>query len=264
MDKKLTPYKRSPRSRLGRADLHIHSSYSDAQPTIEEILDYVENETDLDIIAITDHDTIDGALFAKQIMKKKKYRFELIIGEEISTKEGHLLGLFLDKAIPAKIDLHDAILEIKKQNGLAIVPHAFQLTRMNNGKNVTMDGIGRTNLLREKRSVDGVEVINATPTLDQENIKATLINSTLVVQAEIGDSDAHILDAIGKAYTVFEGKTVQELRSAIKKNQTKALHEKWALLALVKYLFFFIPIGLRMFWYTIIHGIVRPKRTAKQ
>lgn len=252
-------FKKTYRRKLSKADLHIHSNHSDGRPGIAEILEYVEKETDLDIIAITDHDTIDGALEAKKIMDEKNYRFDLIVGEEISTEEGHILGLFLKEAIPAKIGLKEALAEIKKQGGLAIVPHPFQVTRMNNGKNVTMDGIGAKNVIKYKRMIEGVEVINATPTLGAENIEASVLNSTIIFQAEIGDSDAHILEAIGKAYTVFEGKTAHDLRKAIEKNQTKAVHDKWSIFALAKYLFFFIPIGFRMLWYTLIHGIVRPK-----
>jgi len=246
--------------RLGKADLHIHSNYSDGRPTIEEILDYVEHKTDLDVIAITDHNTIDGAYFAKQLMEKKRYRFQLVIGEEISTVEGHLLGLFLTKPIPAKTKLDDAIRDIHKQGGIAIVPHMFEDTRMIGDKNITMDGIGMKNLLKEKKNIDGVEIINATPTLSAENIKAALINNSYVLKAETGSSDAHIVEAIGKGYTAFEGKTAQELKNDLKLNQTKAMDKKWTFLALIKYLFFFIPIGLRIFWHTILHGHLEKKR----
>lgn len=240
--------------RLGKADLHIHSNFSDGKPTVLEILNYVEEKTDLDVIAITDHDTIDGALYAKELMKKKKYRFELVIGEEISTKEGHLIGLFLKKAVLPRQSVHESIKEISEQGGVSIVPHVFYHTRMNNGKNAVMNGIGIINLIKEKDRIEGIEIINATPTLKKENLKAAFINNTLVLQAEIGSSDAHILEAIGKGYTVFEGKTVKDVKEAILKNQTKALNDSWNFLALMKYLFFFIPRGLRIFWNTISHG----------
>ena len=81
--------------KLGKADLHIHTNYSDGKPSVEEILEYVQNKTDLDVIAITDHDTIEGAVLAKKIASEKKYRFEVIIGEEVSAQEGHIVGLFL-------------------------------------------------------------------------------------------------------------------------------------------------------------------------
>lgn len=56
---------------LGKADLHIHSNYSDGKNSIEEILEFVETKTDLDVIAITDHNTIEGALLARQVAKDK-------------------------------------------------------------------------------------------------------------------------------------------------------------------------------------------------
>ena len=84
---------------LGKADLHIHSNFSDGKPSVQEILDYTQNYTDLNIIAITDHDTIAGALEAHKLMLQKYYRFELIIGEEVTAEEGHILGLFLTEAI---------------------------------------------------------------------------------------------------------------------------------------------------------------------
>lgn len=242
------------RIRLGKADLHIHSNFSDGKPTVPEILNYVEEKTDLDVIAITDHDTIDGALYAKELMNKKKYRFDLVIGEEISTKEGHLIGLFLNKAILPGLSVHESIKKIVKQGGVPIVPHVFYHTRMNNGKNAVMNGIGIINLIKEKDEIEGIEIINATPTLGKENLNAAFINNTLVLQAEIGSSDAHILDAIGKGYTVFEGKGARDVRDAILKNQTKALNDSWNCLALAKYLFFFVPRGLRLFWNTVSHG----------
>ncbi len=239
---------------IGKADLHIHSDFSDAKPTISEILEYVQRQTDLDVIAITDHDTIDGALLAKKLMSRKKYRFDLIVGEEVSTKEGHILGLFLKEPIECGLHVHEVIKKIREQGGIAIAPHAFHHTRMNNGKNINMDGIGIINLIKEKDNLEGVEIINATPTLGQDNLKAAFLNNTIILQAEIGSSDAHILDAIGKGYTAFEGKTAEDVKEAIIKNQTKALNEHWNFLALMKYLFFFLPRGFRIFWNTISHG----------
>jgi len=242
------------RLHLGKADLHIHSNYSDAKPSIEEILEYVQHKTDLDVIAITDHDTLEGALLAQELVKGKKYRFEVVVGEEVSTKRGHIIGLYLKKLIPANLSIHETIERIQKEGGVVIAPHAFHHTRLNNGKNITMDGIGVINLIKEKDNLEGVEIINATPTLGGENLKASFINNTLILQAEIGSSDAHILDAIGKGYTVFEGRTAKDVKEAIIKNQTKALNGSWNFLALAKYLFFFIPRGLRLFWNTVSHG----------
>ena len=239
---------------LGKADLHIHSNHSDGRPSILEILNYVEEKTDLSVIAITDHNTIDGALEAKEILKQKEYRFEVITGEEVSSQEGHILGLFLKEKIPAGLHAHEVLKKIKEQGGITIAAHPFQSTSIRNPHEPMMDGVGLVTLIKEKEGFDAVEVVNATPTLGKENIRAAFINRTLMLKAETGSSDAHIVEAIGMGYTLFEGKTASDLRSALRYEQTQAMHTKWTLIALFKYLFFFIPKGFRMFVYTIFHG----------
>ena len=89
----------------GRADLHMHSTYSDGIATIEQILDHVEHHTYLDAIALTDHNVIEGALRARDLWAKASYRFDFIVGEEISTTEGHLLVLFIENPRIAQRDV---------------------------------------------------------------------------------------------------------------------------------------------------------------
>ncbi len=233
---------------LGKVDTHMHSNYSDGKPTIEEILDYVENKTDLDLIAITDHDTIEGAVLAEKIVAEKKYRFEVIVGEEISTTDGHIIGLFLTEKIPGGKSCEETVNLIKKQEGLAIASHPFQHTKFSDEYMITMDGIGTKNLFDLRFSLDGVEIVNATPTLADENIAATAFNRMVLRIAETGGSDAHILEAISMGYTVFEGKNAEDFKQAIKNHQTQAIYGRWSILVLFKYLFFFIPLGLRLLW----------------
>lgn len=245
--------------KLGKADLHIHSNYSDGRPTIEEILDYVQDQTDLDVIAITDHDEIEGALKAAELVKEKKYRFEVIVGEEVSSNEGHIVGLFLKKKIEPHQPDHEVLKQIKAQGGITVAAHPFENMRFVDSNGLTMDGIGLVNLIHEKRGFDAVEIVNATPTLGEENTKAKFINRTLLFKAETGSSDAHIVEAIGKGYTIFEGKTKADLRYALVHHQTQAMRAKWSIRALFKYAFFFIPIGIRMTAFTLLHGRAEKK-----
>jgi len=233
---------------LGKADYHIHSNFSDGKPSVEEILEYCENKTDLDVIAISDHNTIEGAILAHKIASEKKYRFEVIIGEEISTKEGHIIGLFLSQKIEAGLSAKETIQAIRKQGGISIASHPFQHTKFSNHQMITMDGIGSKILFDLRFDLNAVETVNATPTLADENLGATTINRTLIRIAEVGGSDAHILEAIGMGYTVFEGKTTEEFKKSIINNQTQAIFNHWSISALLKYLYFFIPVGLRMVW----------------
>lgn len=239
---------------LGKADLHMHSCHSDGRPTPLEILEYVENQTDLDVIAITDHNTMDGVFEAQELMRKKKYRFELILGEEVSSKEGHILSLFLTKKIEAGMSAHATIKEVRRQGGIAIAAHPFEHLRYRLPNGLTMDGVGLMTLIKEKKLWHGIEIVNATPTLGAENLRAAFINRTILLKAETGSSDAHIVEAIGKGYTLFEGKTAVELRHAIAHHQTQAMNARWNFYALFRYAFFFIPVGLRLFFFTLFHG----------
>ncbi|MCL5410499.1 MAG: CehA/McbA family metallohydrolase [Patescibacteria group bacterium] len=239
---------------LSKADLHIHSNYSDGKPTIEEILDYVDKETDLDIIAISDHDTIEGALEAQKIAKERKLGFEIVVGEEVSTTKGHILALYLNSVIKPGMSVKKTLDQIHKQGGIAIAPHPFEHTRLRNPNMAVMNGIGLKSLVQAKKDLDTIEIVNGTPTLSDENIKAKLVNSTVLLCGETGSSDAHILDAIGKGYTLFEGKSSTDLKKALESHQTRAMSSRWTVMALLKYLYFFIPIGLRLAVYTLFRG----------
>lgn len=247
--------------KLYKADVHIHSCYSDGRPSVKEILDYVQNYTDLDVISISDHDTLEGAYEAKKIMAAGNYRFELILGEEITSQDGHILGLFLQNEIPGGLNAEETVKAIHAQGGVAISAHPFERSSWNNKDLPIMHGIGFGTLLQLNNKLDGLEVINATPFLGNENYRASLMNKTFIFQAEIGSSDAHIVQAIGQGYTLFEKDNnlanislSAQLKNAILLHQTRAMHNKWTLLALLKYLFFFMPKGLRILWNTILHG----------
>ncbi len=77
--------------RVSLADVHMHTNYSDGTGSVEDVLEHVAQATPLDVIAITDHDTIEGALRARELAARRDYGFEVIVGEEISTREGHCL-----------------------------------------------------------------------------------------------------------------------------------------------------------------------------
>ena len=109
--------------RLGRADLHIHTQASDGVDSIATILVHIERSTDLDVVAITDHERIDAALAARTMARDLGHRAEIIVGEEVSTLGGHLLGLFLTERIRPLRSMRTTITEIHEQGGLAIPAH---------------------------------------------------------------------------------------------------------------------------------------------
>src|SRR5579872_4483044 len=80
----------------GRADLHMHTRFSDGWPSPAELVDHVARHTRLHVIAVTDHDTIEGALRARERAARRS-RLEVIIGEEVTSSDGHILALFIEK-----------------------------------------------------------------------------------------------------------------------------------------------------------------------
>ena len=108
---------------MGTADLHIHSTYShDATTTVRAILKYAA-DVDLNVIAVTDHDEIRGSLEAHTLAPK--YGIESIPAAEVTTKDGHLVALFVETLPPQGLSLVDTLIHIGKLGGVAFAPHPF-------------------------------------------------------------------------------------------------------------------------------------------
>src|SRR5438067_10924930 len=80
---------------LGTADLHLHTRASDGLMATTDLVDYAEHFTHLDVIAVTDHDETTAALEAREYAARKRYRVQIVPGGEVSTRDGHLLALFV-------------------------------------------------------------------------------------------------------------------------------------------------------------------------
>ncbi|HKN41124.1 MAG TPA: PHP domain-containing protein, partial [Acidimicrobiia bacterium] len=115
-------------SRRGLADLHIHTTYSDGWPTPRDVVDHAAAETALDVIAITDHDTIEGALRAAEYAARTS-ALRVLIGEEVSSRQGHILGLFLTNRIRPGLTAAHTVDLIHAQGGVAIAAHPFWRTQ---------------------------------------------------------------------------------------------------------------------------------------
>jgi predicted metal-dependent phosphoesterase TrpH len=108
-----------------RFDLHIHSSYSSDGLLNPKKIVKTAIKRQLDGIAITDHNTIKGGLNAKNYETED---FKVIVGSEIMTDHGEVIGLFLSEEITAK-NLSHVISEIKAQDGIIVIPHPFDEMR---------------------------------------------------------------------------------------------------------------------------------------
>jgi hypothetical protein len=206
------------------ADMHLHTLYSDGTVDLPALLEHVERATELDLIAITDHERIDGALRARELAAEKGYRFEVVIGEEITTRRGHLLGLFLTSRIPALRPLEETIERIHDQGGIAVAAHPMApLT----------PSIGRRSLLRlhhdpdRRRRLDAIELMNPSVAGRANRHHRHRLNEELLGLAPLGNSDAHVLEGVGSGWTWFPGSSTADYRAAVAAGTTEAAGAYW-------------------------------------
>jgi predicted metal-dependent phosphoesterase TrpH len=207
-----------------KADYHIHTSVGDAVMTPEEIVDHVANKTDIKVIAITDHDQVKGGFAAQEYAKKKKYKIEVIAGEEVSTLKGHLIGLFMKKRIRRYTGLIDTVKDIHGQGGIAIVPHPLSWLTTSVGERAFKKVMHHKD---EDVYFDAVEMINPAIAGRITDKKASKFNKDFWKLPVTGGSDAHSLAGIGSAYTWFKGRTAADFRRSIEQNTTKFAGKYW-------------------------------------
>ena len=202
---------------MGSADLHIHTRYGDGMATVPELLRYVADRGVLDVIAITEHDTLRAADEARELHASGDYPFGLVCGEEVTTLDGHLLALFIDEPVESFRRIEETLVAIHHGGGLAVVPHPLSwLTR-----SVTARVFARVSRVQNDGvHFDGIEEYNMSPAGRVTSAKARRLNRDIFGLAAVGASDAHFLQSIGSAYTSFEGTTADGLRRAIETKTT--------------------------------------------
>ena len=201
---------------MGRADLHLHTLASDGTAGVLDILEHVEAETDLDVIAITDHDRIDAALAARAIAVDRGMRAEVIVGEEVSSLGGHVLALFVDKRIRPLRTLSATVAEIHDAGGLAIPAHPLVPYPLCAQGWVIRGLLDRSD---PRFHPDALETFN--PTMLGRPWHSRVVRFAEENRlAMVGNSDAHALGAIGAGWTEFPGRTAADVRTAIPANET--------------------------------------------
>lgn len=205
-----------PIDRLGRADLHVHTWASDGTDSVVDVLSHVEAEGFLDIVAITDHERIDAALAAREIARERGFRTHVVVGEEITTRGGHLLGLFLEEAVPPWRSLQWSIEAVHDQGGIAIPTHPFVPLH------ICAQGFALRRLLASDNPAvrpDSIETYNPTA-LGKWGHRQSQQFAREHGLAFLGNSDAHTKEAVASAWTTFPGRTPDDLRAAIQARTT--------------------------------------------
>ncbi len=173
-----------------KVDLHVHTSCSsDSLIPVERLFEICDTNG-IDCVAVTDHDSIDCAI---KLHDQEPER--IIIGEEIHTTYGEIIGLFLKEWIQPFLSPTDTIHKIKEQGGLVYIPHPF-------------DGL-RTSVLKRNilndivDQIDILEVFNSRNAFHLSNIRARNFARENGIIAGVG-SDAHSAYELGRAYVSIE------------------------------------------------------------
>lgn len=180
-----------------RVDLHAHTMWSGDSTTTPDEVEQAVVESGLDVLCITDHHAIRGAV---ELADRLPCR--VIVGEELRTHHGEIIGLFLSERIPMGIPPVEAAQAIRAQGGVVYVPHPFDPMRRNMAELALYD-------LAHAGLLDAVEVLNAKTSLRSLNARAAAFATEFDLAAGAG-SDAHVPLALGAAYVEmpdFDGPT---------------------------------------------------------
>jgi len=173
-----------------RVDLHCHTCHSpDSLLTLDRLIRQMDRRG-IDVVAITDHNTLSGALeYHAQAPDR------ILVGEEIQTSQGELLALFIDHEVPAGLGAKETIERVRAQGGLVGAAHPFDQTRG--------PALDRETLDLLQAQLDFVEVLNARVVRDADNDQARAFAARTGLLSSAG-SDAHAAFEVGRAYVEME------------------------------------------------------------
>lgn len=208
-----------------KMDSHIHSEYSpDSKSKLKDIFK-VAKSRNIDIIAISDHNTVDGSKEARRLTKKDDLL--VIPSIEISSIEGHILGFGCEEKIDRDLPAAETIDLIHDQSALAIIPHPYCFYR--HGLLCKAD--------YKDLKIDAIETKNARFIVGYCNNKAKNLSKNENLPS-LGASDAHYFKFVGDCYSKIDcEKNIDSVLKSIKKGKVEAFGKGTSNIKLSKYLF---------------------------
>ncbi len=196
--------------------------------SVAELLSYAEAQTNLDVVAVTDHDEIRGALKLRDLAAQRNSSLGVITGTEVTTRHGHVLALFVERAFPMLKSIDATLAAIHEAGGIAIAPHPMSWLTTSIGERT----LRRIHALGEagRRSgvyFDAIEMLNPSVAGRVAHHRARELNRTVLHYSVMAGSDAHASNLIGTAYTTFPGRSPDELRTAFAARATAAHGRFW-------------------------------------
>ncbi len=207
-------------SQRGRADLQVHTDASDGMDGPLVLLDAAQRRG-LDLIAITDHDQVEGALRARELAAQRQHQVGVIVGSEVTSRQGHILALWIEQPIPSFRSAAATIEAIWHQGGVAIIAHPAAVVPFALGVGAIDRLLGDLALELSGRDAPLLALETANP------IPSALWRRRRVVEANerwgliaTGGSDAHFHEQVGAAATLFRGRSEEDLRAALRNGET--------------------------------------------
>ena len=190
-----------------KIDMHVHTWYSDSKASVDDVL-RMARVKGLDGVAITDHNTLVGALEAE----RKRGDLIVVPGEEVSTVHGEIIALGIRRVVPKGLPITEAIRRVHSQGGLVVIPHPTV---------PFMGGLKEETL--KKLSIDGIEVFSAITPLPGYHFKKNLKLARSLGLPMLAGSDSHFPETVGDAYTIVysEGRSIKEILDAVRRGRTK-------------------------------------------
>ncbi len=190
-----------------KLDFHIHSYYSpDGNMKPNEILETALSKG-LDVISVTDHNSIKGGIETRNYAEKKDLPIKVIVGQEINTFSGEIIVLNLEEEIPSDMTLKETIDCGKK--GFIIAPHPFDKFRKGIG--------GEIDSIKDK--IDAIEVFNSRTLISGHNKLAETYAKMNNIPG-IAGSDSHFSEELGSSYFMIESKnTIKSIFKTITQGQ---------------------------------------------
>lgn len=204
-----------PPTRRAFADFHIHTRFSRDSILTEEKFIKVAIERGLTHVAITNHNNVEGAIAVRDKVAELGLADQLtvILGEEVSTADGEVVGLFLTKTIPRGLSANETADEIHRQGGLVSIPHPFDPFRQSHIKP------GPLRNLAEMGKIDAIEVFNSRITIQTHNVQAAEFAAGYEIPG-IACSDSHSAFEVAMCFNALPWfHSAEELKAGLPRNE---------------------------------------------
>jgi predicted metal-dependent phosphoesterase TrpH len=198
------------------AELHCHSELShDGRDPVSMLVEQAA-AVGLDVLAVTDHDEIAASRRAAELAAD--YGIVGIVGTEVTSAAGHVLGLGIEEPVPAGLSFDETLDRIHDAGGLAVVPHAYQKSRHGVAAHVTEEQLA---------AADAMEVFNSRLLTGRGNRQAEAFAVEHDIPSVAG-SDAHVSEMVGQAVTQIgtDERSAAAVLDAIRDGRTSVVGSK--------------------------------------